>query len=246
MTPGATRKRRLTILAGILAATATLIVVAVLASGGGGSGSSSTGSSAASASSTGAVAGIKESRAMLAGIPQSGTVLGDPKAPVTLIEFADLQCPFCREYALQTLPRVIQDYVRSGKVKLDLRLLTFLGPDSVRGAAVANAAAAQGKLWNIADLFYFNQGREKSGYATDAFLRRLVAAVPGLDAGRVFARPITAMPSATDAAADAAAARYGVTGTPSFVVGRSGGTLRLIDGFDYGSIKSAIDGALKA
>jgi protein-disulfide isomerase len=240
----AARKRRLTILSGILAVAATVIVVVVLGAAGGGGGPA--GTPVGGASSGAAVAGTKESHAMLAGIPQSGTVLGDPKAPVTLIEFADLQCPYCREYSLQTLPRVIQDYVRTGKVRLDLRLLTFLGPDSVRGAAVADAAAVQGKLWNVAGLFYVNQGREQSGYATDAFLRRLVAAVPGLDATQVFARPLTTTPSAADAAADAAAARYGVTGTPSFVVGRTGGALRRIDGFDHDSITTAIDAALKA
>ena len=49
---------------------------------------------------------------MLAGIPQSGIHLGSPSAPVRLVEFADLQCPFCREYTLQTLPQLVQDYVR--------------------------------------------------------------------------------------------------------------------------------------
>ena len=68
---------------------------------------------------------------MLAGIPQNGIYLGNANAPVRLVEFADLQCPFCREYTLQTLPQLVQDYVRSGKVRMEFRDLAFLGKDSV-------------------------------------------------------------------------------------------------------------------
>jgi protein-disulfide isomerase len=211
----------------------------VLATGGGND------KSPAGAAAGAPVTGVKESTAMLAGVPQSGKTLGDPKAPVTMIEFADLQCPFCKEYSLQTLPRIVQDYVRAGKVRLELHLLTFLGEDSVRGAAVANAAALQDKLWNFTDLFYFNQGEEKTGYATDAFLRKIADAVPGLDADKAFADRTQQSVVAENAAADALAGRYGVTGTPSFVVGPTGGDLQLVDGFDLGSIKAALDGALK-
>ena len=97
--------------------------------------------------------------------------LGQPDAPATLIEFADLQCPFCAEYTTGALPTVIQDYVRSGRLKMQLRLLRFIGPDSERGAEVAAAATLQDKGWDFSDLFFRNQGQENSGYATDAFLR---------------------------------------------------------------------------
>ena len=77
---------------------------------------------------------------MLAGIPQSGIYLGNPAAPVPLVEFADLQCPFCREYTLQTLPQLVQDYVRTGKVRMEFRNLSFLGKDSVTAGRAAAAA----------------------------------------------------------------------------------------------------------
>ena len=107
---------------------------------------------------------------MLAGIPQSGIYLGSPSAPVRLVEFADLQCPFCREYTLQTLPQLVQDYVRSGKVRMEFRDLAFLGKDSVTAGRHAAAAGEQNKLWNFIDVFYFNQGEENSGYVTPSFL----------------------------------------------------------------------------
>ncbi len=236
----AARRRRLSILGGIVAAVAVVLVAVVVLTGGGDD------KPAAGAAGGAAVAGRKESAAMLSGVPQAGRVLGDPKAPVTMLEFADLQCPYCREYSLQTLPRIVQDYVRSGKVKLELHLLTFLGEDSVRGAAVANAAARQDKLWNVADVFYFNQGEEKTGYATDAFLRKVAGAVPGLDVAKVFADRTQPAVVDENGAANSLASRYGVTGTPSFVVGPTGGDLKLVEGFDYDSLKAALDGALKA
>jgi protein-disulfide isomerase len=235
----AARKRRLSILGGIVAAVAVVVVVVIVASSGGGDSAKPQGAG------TGAgVAGAAESRAMLTGVPQAGLTLGDPKAPVTMLEFADLQCPYCQEYSLQTMPRIVQDYVRTGKVKMELHLLTFLGPDSIRGAQVANLAAEQNRLWHFADLFYFNQGKEQTGYATDAFLKKLAGAVPGLDSAKLFAAPISDTPTAKDAAADALASKYGVTGTPTFVIGKTGGTLSKVDGFDYDSVKAAIDAAL--
>lgn len=235
----AARKRRLSILGGLVAVIAVAVVVIIVATGG-----SSDKTGARGAGAGGGLAGVSESRAMLTGVPQSGATLGSPAAPVTMLEFADLQCPYCQEYSLQTLPRIVQDYVRTGKVKMELHLLTFLGPDSIRGAQVANLAAEQNKLWNFADLFYFNQGEEKTGYATDAFLKKLAGAVPGLQSAKLFGAPITDTPTAQDAAADALATKYGVTGTPTFVVGRTGGKLSRVEGFDYASVKAAIDAAL--
>lgn len=189
------------------------------------------------------VAGQTESREMLAGIPQRGITLGDPKAKVTVVEFADLQCPFCKEYALQTLPRIVQDYVRDGKAKLKFRTMSFLGPDSVSAGKIAAGAAVQDKLWNFVDLFYFNQGPENSGYATEDFMRKLASAVPGLDYDKAASDGEVRGPAALQAA-NTLANRYGVTGTPTLVVGPTGGKLEKVEGFTYDAVKGAIDKAL--
>ena len=100
---------------------------------------------------------------LFAGIPEHDGVLGDPKAPVTVTEFLDLQCPICAEASKQTLPRLVNDYVRTGKVKLQLRTLHFLGPDSVRAARAAAGAQAQGRLWPFVEAFYAAQGQRELG-----------------------------------------------------------------------------------
>jgi len=187
--------------------------------------------------------GAVEVREMLAGIPQEGIALGEPDAPVTLVEFADLQCPFCRDFALETLPLVVRDYVRTGKVRLEFQALAFLGPDSERAARAVAGAAAQDRLWNLTDLFYFNQGRENSGYATDEFLDGLLAAIPGLDAARV--RRDGAKPAADRLLGDAEAlaARHGIDSTPSFLLGRTGGSeRRVLSGVqDYAALREQLD-----
>jgi protein-disulfide isomerase len=210
--------RRLGIVLAAIAVAAVLVVVLAGGSddsgGGGGDGSE--------------LAGVAESREMLEGIPQSGTVLGDPDAPVTLTEFADLQCPFCRDYALNVLPVVIQDHVRDGDLKLDLRLLRFIGPDSDRGARAAQAAAEQDKMWDFVDLWYRNQGTEGTGYADDAFIGSLAtsAGLPEDDILGGIQSPDTEEPIVQ---AETEAQAAGINTTPSFTVTKGDGEPEVLE-----------------
>jgi uncharacterized membrane protein len=161
----AARRRRFTRLGAVLAVAAVVVVVLVAVSSSGGGGGKTAASSSA-ASSSASLAGVRASSDLLAGIPQDGISLGSAKAPVRVLEFADLQCPFCRQATLDVLPNVIRDYVRPGKVRMEFHALAFIGPDSVRAARVAEAAGQQDKLWNVTELAYHNQGKENSGWAT--------------------------------------------------------------------------------
>lgn len=116
------------------------------------------------------IEGAAEVSSALQGIPQDEMVLGDPKAPVELVEFGDLQCPVCKGFAEEILPPIIENQVKNGEVKIDFRNFTIIGPQSVDAGAAALAAGAQGRGWNFVELFYENQGAENSGYADDAFL----------------------------------------------------------------------------
>ncbi|HEX7299726.1 MAG TPA: thioredoxin domain-containing protein [Solirubrobacteraceae bacterium] len=239
----AQRRRRLTTLLALVVVAAAVVVAAIAISGGGGGGAKSR--PAAAEKSAGAIPGQKESAEMLAGIPQNDISLGSPSAPVQLIEFADLQCPICREYTLQTLPQLVQDYVRTGKVRMELRTLSFLGPDSVTAARAAAGAARQDKLWNFADVFYFNQGEENSGYVTPSFLNGIYKAA-GVDPVKADAYATSEASKEPLAAANTLANRYGVDGTPTILIGRRGGKLTAVDAdaTDVGAFKSAIDGLL--
>ena len=158
----------------------------------------------------------------LAGIPQSGVTLGDPSAPATLVEFADPQCPFCAQYARDALPALVDQWVRPGRLRFDLRLLTFIGPDSLPAARMAGAASLQNRLWNFSDLLFLNQGRENSGYVTTSFLTRIAKATPGLDVNRAFAERDSSRVDAQLAEAAQMADRLKVTSTPSFFLVRAG------------------------
>jgi protein-disulfide isomerase len=221
----AARRRRRN--AGLATAVAAALVVAVaIALSGGGSSSGGSGSGGGRLAATGgAVAGAAYVSALVGGIPQHGLVLGDPRAPVRMVEFADLQCPYCDEFATQALPQLIARYVRPGKLSIEFRNLAFIGPDSVRAARAAAGAEQQNRLWNFVELMYCNQGQENTGYVTPIYLRHLFAAIPDLNVARAERDSLGPGSTATLAAATAQARAAGVNATPSFLIGHAGGPL---------------------
>jgi protein-disulfide isomerase len=192
------------------------------------------------------VVGAAESRALFAGLPQQGIALGRPDAPVTLVEFADLQCPFCAEWSRNALPELVRDYVRPGSVRIVFRGLTFIGPDSEKALRFALAAGNQGKLWNVVDLLYANQGGENEGWVTDDLLTAVGGEVPGLQVERALAERSSADVDAQLAAAETAASENGIGGTPSFAAGRTGGTLQVLEleSLDAEALRPALDALL--
>ncbi len=163
-----------------------------------------------------------ETKALFAGIPQHGKILGNPNAKVTMIEFADLQCPFCKQYTQTAFPQVLADWVKTGKVKMQLETLAFLGPDSLKAGRAAAAAAQQNKLWQFADLMYYNQGTENSGYVTDKYLDALFDGA-GVDKvkANAFMKTSASKQGVNDATSQGET--YGVIQTPTFVAGPTGG-----------------------
>ena len=69
--------------------------------------------------------------------PRTGTAIGSPDAPVTLVEFADLQCPFCAQWATDAFPDLVEEYVRPGRLRIEFRGLAFIGPDSEKALRAA-------------------------------------------------------------------------------------------------------------
>ncbi len=232
------RRRSLLRLAAVAGLALVAVVAAVLVSSRGGSSGDTSDDRAAQR---------REVSTLFAGLQQDGTVLGDPEARFTLVEFADLQCPVCKTYTEEVLPTVLEDYVRSGRVKLDLKLRTFLGPDSVTAAKVAAAAAQQDRIWPFVDLFYRNQGAENSGYVTQDLLRRIAEDTPGLDAQKALRAADSGAAAKLLERDEALAGALRSESTPDFFVRLGdGGPLRRVEWQDLTpqAFSTALDAAM--
>ena len=107
---------------------------------------------------------------------QEDVILGDPKAPVTLIEYGDFQCPFCGRFYSQTENLIKEQYVRTGKVKFVYRHFAFLGPESLEAANAVECAKDQGKFWEFHDALYsaeIKDGEEHNGNLNPALFKLL-------------------------------------------------------------------------
>jgi protein-disulfide isomerase len=214
------RRRRLYMLGGAVVVAAAVVGIAIAISSGGG------GSKSGGGGSGGTITGAAEVEAELAGIPQSGNTLGQASAPVTITEFADLQCPVCQEFNQDTLSKLIPNEVKAGNVKLIFRNLQTATADEATFRAQASAALAAGKQnrqWHYIELFYRNQGEEGTHYVTDDYLTSIArgAGVPDIakwNRDRDSSKWDSVL-SRTQSEAQA----LGFTGTPSILVEGPGG-----------------------
>lgn len=226
----------LLIAGGAVVAVVLAIVLAVTLGGGGSSASPPT-----------KLPGAAAVQRLFGGIPQDGSTLGAPSAPVTLLEYIDLQCPYCREFETVVLPKLLTGYVRPGKLRIEQRLLAFIGPDSVRGRNAALAAGLQNKQFNFSELLYFNQGTENTGWLDEAIVDDAAASIPGLNAARLGDDQGSGTVAAKATALDAQAKADGVTSTPTILVGATGTTPRAVpmtSATDTAAVIAAIDAAL--
>lgn len=222
--PKLTSNRILAIVLGVAAALAAVLVVV-----------SVTGGDDESASPSTTVQGVVATERLLDGIPQSGNVLGNPNAPVTIVEFADFQCPACQTWALETFPAIVEEYVRPGKVKMVFNGVAFIGADSLVALKTAGAAGQQDKLWNVTELLFHNQGEENrgeqgAGWVTEDLLEAIGNSVEGLDGQEMLDARESPQVAEYLAAAQGQWQAAGGTVTPSFGVGKSEGPLTKLEG----------------
>jgi protein-disulfide isomerase len=224
-------------IAGVVVVVAVAIaIVLALTTGGGSSSSTPT-----------KLPGAADVQLMFKGIPQSGNALGSPRAPVTLVEYIDLQCPYCREFETVVLPNLLTNDVRTGKVRIEQRLLAFIGPDSVRGRNAALAAGEQNKQFNFSELLYFNQGTENTGWLDQSMVDDAAASIPGLNAQQLQAAQGSSVVAARATALDAQAQADRVDSTPTILVGRTGTApqkVAMSSPTDQQSVVDAIQAAL--
>jgi protein-disulfide isomerase len=177
-----------------------------------------------------------------AGIPQSGLALGAADAPVTLVEYADLQCPYCALWAADVLPAIVREYVSPGRVQVVFRGLAFLGPDSETALRAVLAAAGQNRLWPFVHEVYARQGPENSGWVNRALPTAAVRA--RVDLAQVSRESRSTWVERQLVAAGRAAERAGVRGTPAFELGWTGKRLELVEDGSLDTLRARLDALL--
>jgi protein-disulfide isomerase len=184
-----------------------------------------------------------------AGPQLTGAVLGDPDAPVTMVVYADYQCPYCGVFARDIQPRVVGDFVREGKVKLEFREFPFLGGDdltdrgneSAQAAEAVMCAAEQGAYLDYHEKLYANQSGENNGAFSDSRLKSFAKDLSlntnqfnaCLDSGKY--EPQLAQMKAEGQA-------LGITGTPTFVIN---GQVTSMSAQGYDLLQKQLDTAVK-
>ena len=155
---------------------------------------------------------------------QGGTALaartkGRPDAPVTVYEMSDFQCPYCRAFALGTMPLLEREYVQAGKVRfVYINLpLSSLHKNAATAAEVALCAARQQRFWPMHDLLFRHQDQWAPLASPQALLLTLGDSA-GLDHAQL-ARCVASRATAADVRADSdRARRAGATSTPTFYI----------------------------
>ncbi len=178
-------------------------------------------------------------------IPRDGRMIGDPAAPIVVVEFADYQCPFCTGFGLTGLPKLLDEYVATGQVRLEYSHFIVIdadGPDgeSARAAEAAECARDQGKFWEMHELLVANSLGEYRGSFTPERLKEIGRLVDGLDQ-TAFGSCVDARTHRRDVIQTVAAGKAaGVSRTPTFTVNG-----QLVSG-DYAQLKEVIDALLAA
>lgn len=168
-----------------------------------------------------------------------GTAMGDPDAPVTIVEYSDFQCPFCARFHHETLPQIVDEYVRSGQVRFEYRNFAFIGRESVEAANAALCAAEQGQFWLYADYLFANQTGENVGAFTEGRLQEIAQAA-GLSMDEFEQCSSRNEMTDTVQAHYADALEQGVGSTPTFFV--NGTEVR--GAVPYADFQAAIEAAL--
>jgi protein-disulfide isomerase len=232
-----TRRLRLYWLGGLGVAVIVAIVIVFVAAGNGGS---TKVADYTARSGLSHAAAVKYAEQELAGIPQHGTTLGNPNAPVTITEWGDLVCSTCDAFALDSQIQIIGTLVKTGKAKMVYRAFDSASSyNSVNeagfsaGQAAVKAAGEQNKAWDYIEINYLEQpatiggkDNEEAPYYTTAYIQSLAAQIPGLNLIK-WSQALGSSSLASQVTADnKAGIGIGITGTPGvYVSGPKGASL---------------------
>ena len=172
---------------------------------------------------------------------RANSTLGNATAPVAIIEYSDFQCPFCNRFNQQVYPKLIEQYVKTGKVKFSYKHFAFLGDESHWAAQAAECAADQKRFWDYHDLLFDRQNGENGGaFAKDKLIG--FAQELKLDTA-AFTTCLNGDKTADRVAVDSSEGqRLGVRGTPAFLINGK----MLVGAQPFEAFQSAIEAALKS
>jgi len=175
-------------------------------------------------------------------------VIGDPNAPISIIEFSDFQCPFCARFHIQTLPSILEEYVDQGKVKLIFRDFPIqnIHPNALPASVAAECANEQGKFKEMHDKLFDNQKKWSGLETANAMLLfSQYALETGLEQ-EIFDSCLTSGKYIEEIRNDLNDGRdYGVSGTPGFFIGNDQiGYVELKGAQPFESFKKVIDAQL--
>ena len=177
-------------------------------------------------------------------IRQGSPYLGEPTAPITIVDFSDFQCYLCARYVKATEPIINQTYIQTGKVVLVFKHLPNRGIDSMNASIASQCTNDQGKFWDFHQLLYKNQKPIDSGWVSKENLKKFAAKTPGLDMDN-FNLCFDSQKYKSFVEEDVAlASSLGFQDTPSFVIVNSndGSSPEMLKGaHPFSSFKAIID-----
>ncbi len=177
-------------------------------------------------------------------------VIGNPDAPITIIEFTDFQCPFCARFHTQTLPLILEEYIDQGKVKLVVRdfPIQSIHPNAVPASVASECANEQGKAKEMHDMLFYNQNQWSKQETADAlsmfsqFATEIQLDQETFDSCLISGKYIEEIEKDLNDGRD-----YGVSGTPGFFIGNDQlGYVELKGAQPFDSFKKVIDAQLDA
>jgi protein-disulfide isomerase len=110
-------------------------------------------------------------------IENGSPIMGNPNAPITILEWGDYQCTFCYKFHQNTLDIINDDFIKTSKVKLIFKDFPLNGPDSLLAAEATYCAQDQNKYWEYHDELYKNWGGERTGWITRESLNKFAITI---------------------------------------------------------------------
>ena len=178
-------------------------------------------------------------------VSNGSPILGDPDAPITLVEFGDYQCHYCNVFFETTENDIIKNYVETGKVKIIFKDYNIIGEDSVKASQGAHCANDQGMFWEYHDTLYSHWTGENNGWASSENLT-IFAQQIGLNMDTWSECMVEGSHSQIILKSNDDARALELTGTPAFfVINSEGQVSKLFGAQPFEAFKKTFDSQLK-